>query len=97
VSGELAHIIGFERGEVAVDGGPTQPMTIRVTHVYRCIEGVWRLVHRHADFPRMENDKACGRNRRRRAENSRLDTILGSHTTGGVISLLARSVPSARR
>ena len=50
-SGDLAYTVGFERGEVAVDGGPVRPMTIRVTHVYRHIDGAWRLVHRHADFP----------------------------------------------
>ena len=50
-SGDLAYTVGFERGEVAVDGGPLRPMTLRVTHVYRRIDGTWRLVHRHADFP----------------------------------------------
>jgi ketosteroid isomerase-like protein len=50
-SGDLAYTVGFERGEVSVDGGPRRPMTIRVTHVYRRVEGAWRLVHRHADFP----------------------------------------------
>jgi ketosteroid isomerase-like protein len=50
-SGDLAYTVGFERGEVAVEGGPTRPMTIRVTHIYRRIDGAWRLVHRHADFP----------------------------------------------
>jgi ketosteroid isomerase-like protein len=50
-SGDLAYTVGFERGEVAVDDGPKRPMTIRVTHVCRCFDGEWRLVHRHADFP----------------------------------------------
>jgi ketosteroid isomerase-like protein len=50
-SGDLGYTVGFERGEVVVDGGPPKPMTIRVTHIYRCIDGEWRLVHRHADFP----------------------------------------------
>jgi len=26
-------------------------MVIRVTHIYRRIDGEWKLVHRHADFP----------------------------------------------
>jgi ketosteroid isomerase-like protein len=51
VSGDLAYTVGFERGEVSVDDGPRRPMTIRVTHTYRCSEGEWRLIHRHADFP----------------------------------------------
>ena len=50
-SGDLGYTVGFERGEVVVDDGPARPMTIRVTHVYRRIDGEWRLVHRHADFP----------------------------------------------
>jgi ketosteroid isomerase-like protein len=50
-SGDLAYTVGFERGTVSIDGGPTHLMTIRVTHLYRRIDGVWALVHRHADFP----------------------------------------------
>jgi ketosteroid isomerase-like protein len=53
-SGDLAYTVGFERGEAAVDGGERRPMTLRVTHVYRRVEGEWRLVHRHADFPPMD-------------------------------------------
>ena len=50
-SGDLAYTVGFERGEVAVDGGDPRPMAIRVTHIYRRFGNAWRLVHRHADFP----------------------------------------------
>ena len=50
-SDSLAYTVGFERGEVRVDGGPLIPMTIRVTHIYRLVDGRWRLTHRHADFP----------------------------------------------
>jgi ketosteroid isomerase-like protein len=50
-SGDLAYTVGFERGEVSVDGSPARPMTIRVTHIYRRIDGEWHLIHRHADFP----------------------------------------------
>jgi ketosteroid isomerase-like protein len=50
-SGDLAYTVGFEHGSVSVDGGPAQVMTIRVTHIYRRIDGNWALVHRHADFP----------------------------------------------
>lgn len=31
-----------------IDGGPAEPMTVRVTHVYRREEGEWKFVHRHA-------------------------------------------------
>jgi ketosteroid isomerase-like protein len=50
-SGDLAYTVGFERGPASVDGGPKREMVIRVTHVYRRIDGTWWLVHRHADFP----------------------------------------------
>jgi ketosteroid isomerase-like protein len=50
-SGDLAYTVGFERGEVVVDGETRVPMTIRVTHIYQRIDGQWLLVHRHADFP----------------------------------------------
>jgi ketosteroid isomerase-like protein len=50
-SGDLAYTVGFERGEVVVDGGRAASMTIRVTHIYRRIDGEWHLIHRHADFP----------------------------------------------
>ena len=51
VSGDLAYTVGSEQGTVRIDGGPPRDMTIRVTQVYRRIEGDWWLVHRHADFP----------------------------------------------
>jgi ketosteroid isomerase-like protein len=50
-SGDLAYTVGTEHGLVSVDGGEQRPMTLRVTHVLRRIDGRWRLVHRHADFP----------------------------------------------
>jgi len=50
-SGDLAYTIGFERGLVSIDGAPSKIMKIRVTHLYRRIDGRWALVHRHADFP----------------------------------------------
>jgi ketosteroid isomerase-like protein len=51
VSGDLAYTVGTEQGTVRVDGGEPVPMTLRVTHVLRRIDGRWWLVHRHADFP----------------------------------------------
>jgi ketosteroid isomerase-like protein len=63
-SGDLAYTVGFEVGEVVVDRSPPTSMTIRVTHIYRRIDGEWRLVHRHADFPPVDqrvNREAPGR------------------------------------
>ena len=50
-SGDLAYTVGFERSHVSIDGGPPRDMTVRVTHIYRRIDGEWKLMHRHADFP----------------------------------------------
>ena len=50
-SDTLAVTVGFEHGRAQVDGGPVFEMDIRVTHVWRCEDGEWKLVHRHADFP----------------------------------------------
>ncbi len=50
-SGDLAYTVGFERSHLSVDGGPPRDMVIRVTHIYRRIDGEWKLVHRHSDFP----------------------------------------------
>jgi ketosteroid isomerase-like protein len=50
-SGDLAYTVGFERSHVSVEGGPPRDMVIRVTHIYRRIDGNWKLMHRHADFP----------------------------------------------
>jgi ketosteroid isomerase-like protein len=50
VSGDLAYTVGYEKGTVAVDGEEPEPMSIRVTQIYRREDGEWRLVHRHADF-----------------------------------------------
>lgn len=58
VSGDLAYTVGTERGTVRVDLGEPFEMTIRVTHVLRRIDGRWRLVHRHADFPPADQRQA---------------------------------------
>ena len=50
-SGDLAYTVGHEDTEVRVDGGPPARMSLRVTHVLRRVDGEWRFVHRHADFP----------------------------------------------
>lgn len=51
-SGNLAYVVGREVGMTRLDGGELKPIFIRVTHVYRLIEGQgWKLVHRHGDHP----------------------------------------------
>jgi len=49
VSGDLAYVVGYERGAASVGGGPVEPVDLRVTQVYRREDGQWKLVHRHGD------------------------------------------------
>jgi ketosteroid isomerase-like protein len=48
-NGDLAYTVGYEHSSRSVDGGPVEPSTLRVTHVYRRENGEWKIVHRHAD------------------------------------------------
>jgi len=48
-----------------MDGGPIQPITLRVTHLYRREHGEWKIVHRHADVPRPVSPCALRRRRSR--------------------------------
>jgi ketosteroid isomerase-like protein len=49
-SGDLGYTVALERGHAHVVGrAAAAPMLLRVTHVYRRIDGEWRIVHRHAD------------------------------------------------
>lgn len=48
-SGDLAYTVAYERTSASVKGGPVEPYTLRVTHVYRRENGAWRIVHRHGD------------------------------------------------
>jgi ketosteroid isomerase-like protein len=48
-SGDMADTLGYEHITFSMDGGPVQPTTLRVTHIYRREDGEWKVVHRHAD------------------------------------------------
>jgi ketosteroid isomerase-like protein len=48
-SGDLAYTVGYERHRTSIEGGPVQPHSLRVTHVYRRENGEWKIVHRHGD------------------------------------------------
>jgi ketosteroid isomerase-like protein len=48
-SGDLVVLVLIERHHGRVGGLPRQAYDLRVTCVFRCDHGVWRLVHRHAD------------------------------------------------
>ena len=50
VSGDLAYTVAIERGDVQLAGRDERDRSaIRATHIYRREDGVWKLVHRHAD------------------------------------------------
>ena len=50
VSGDLAYTVAIEHGDVRLAGRDEPDRSaIRATHVYRREDGVWKLVHRHAD------------------------------------------------
>lgn len=51
VSGDIAYTLGFERFEGSISCRPVEPVTVRVTHIYRREDGEWKIVHRHADNP----------------------------------------------
>jgi len=47
---DLAYTVGYEIGDVILDGAPMIRQRLRVTQIYRREDGEWRLVHRHGDF-----------------------------------------------
>jgi len=49
-SGDMAYTVGFERFNSVADDGTIEPITVRVTHVYRRENGEWKIVHRHGDL-----------------------------------------------
>jgi ketosteroid isomerase-like protein len=50
VTPELAYIVEVERYKAKVGGGEKlAPISLRVTSIFRREDGVWKIVHRHAD------------------------------------------------
>ena len=50
VTPELAYIVRMERSEAKVGGhDAVTPINLRVTMIMRPEDGVWKIVHRHAD------------------------------------------------
>jgi ketosteroid isomerase-like protein len=59
VSGDLAYSVGYERSLRSEDGGPVEPSTLRVTHVYRHENGELKIVHRHGDLMPVDQSPAA--------------------------------------
>jgi ketosteroid isomerase-like protein len=57
VGADLAYTVGYEHGEVAIDG-VRQPVRLRVTLIYRREDDDWKLVHRHGDFAPVDQSPA---------------------------------------
>ena len=50
VTPELAYVVQIERRKAKVGGrGDITPFALRVTMIFRPEDGVWKIVHRHAD------------------------------------------------
>ena len=50
VSAELAYVVQIERAEAKIGGREEiTPYAVRATMIFRPEEGVWKVVHRHAD------------------------------------------------
>ncbi|MGZ4846750.1 MAG: YybH family protein [Halobacteriota archaeon] len=50
VTPDLAYIVGYERFKARVGGRQNlSAIALRVTTIFRPEEGVWKIVHRHAD------------------------------------------------
>lgn len=43
--------LGFERFNGSVRGRPVEPITVRVSHIYRRKDGAWKIAHPHGDNP----------------------------------------------
>lgn len=54
---DLGFWTGFQTATVQIGNAP-QPveMRLRVTEIFRKLDGEWRLIHRHADMPRTAGD-----------------------------------------
>ena len=50
VTAELAYIVAMERMQTKVEGREdVTAIAVRVTAIFRLEEGIWKVVHRHAD------------------------------------------------
>ncbi|HEY3548126.1 MAG TPA: DUF4440 domain-containing protein [Propionicimonas sp.] len=50
VFADIAYVVGYEHATSRIDGGPSTPMTSRISRLYRREQGEWRIAHGHADL-----------------------------------------------
>jgi hypothetical protein len=49
-SGELGYRVWIEQGDALMEGmDEFRPIALRVTHIYRYEDSLWKIIHRHAD------------------------------------------------
>lgn len=46
---DLAYIVEVERFKAKIAGRGTSPVALRTTSILRCEDGIWKVMHRHAD------------------------------------------------
>ena len=52
IHGDVAYLAGFETGTVRLDGGERREMKLRVTTIFRLVDGRWVCAHRHGEMLR---------------------------------------------
>jgi ketosteroid isomerase-like protein len=48
-SGDLAYTVAYENSEPITESAPRR-YRLRATHIYRRVNGAWKIIHRHADM-----------------------------------------------
>jgi ketosteroid isomerase-like protein len=73
---DLAYLVAFEHTTASIGGDPPAPYTLRVTTIFRREDGVWKVVHRHADhLP----DRPADRDRLAALREADTEGSLGRH------------------
>jgi ketosteroid isomerase-like protein len=50
VTADLGYVMQIERAKAKIDAREEiTPYALRATNIFRCEDGVWKMVHRHAD------------------------------------------------